>query len=650
MSLFGESELTRVADFELREELGRGGMGVVFLGRDPALDRAVAVKVLHGASFRGDEQRASHRLVREARAMARLSHPNVVRIYEVGEHARRIFVAMEYIPGTTLAQWQRALAERSAPALRWREVLARYVLAGRGLAAAHDAGVVHRDFKPQNVLVGDDGRVCVTDFGLARTSAVDITLPEREGELVTRASASATSSGLVMGTPAYMSPEQIEGARVDARSDQFSFCVSLFQALHGARPFPAESLGERYEQIKSGVIARPPGAASPPAWLDAAITRGLAFSPGERWPSMPALLAELERDRETPRRRRAVVLGLVSAVVTIGLGGSWIAEARARTDAVAVATDSVGGLTPRAGDELRAEPIRPIPPRASIETPRARLEVALGRELFTSPQLSADGSISCLGCHVFERGGADPRARSVGVGGASPPVNAPSIFNLEFLDCYNWSGKECSLDEHALLPLHSPLVMANEPGTLSARLRQQPALQARFAALYPDGLTDANVARALAAYLRTLTTPGGRFDQFLRGDAGALSELERRGYALFKELGCASCHQGVAAGGNLYQRMGVVEDPFAGERITPADLGRYNVTKREEDRFVFRVAPLRNVAQTAPYFHDGSSATLGKAVQKMARYQLGRRLATAEVTALVAFLRTLSGEPPEAPA
>lgn len=176
------------------------------------------------------------------------------------------------------------------------------------------------------------------------------------------------------------------------------------------------------------------------------------------------------------------------------------------------------------------------------------------------------------------------------------------------------------------------------------RLRQSPAYARTFAASYPDGISEANVRNALATFERTLITPDSRFDRYLRGERGALSSTELQGYQLFKDLGCVSCHQGINVGGNLYQKFGVMGDYFA-ERgsPTPADLGRFNVTGDPADKYTFKVPSLRNVARTAPYFHDGSAATLEQAVAVMARYQLGRLISPTEIADIVAFLQTLTG-------
>jgi eukaryotic-like serine/threonine-protein kinase len=276
-----------VGRYLVLERIGQGGMGVVFAAYDPELDRRVALKLIRadGASGGGG------RLVREARAQARIAHPNVVAVHDVGTlDGDRVFVAMELVAGETLREW---LRRPRAP----REVLAMFLAAGRGLAAAHAAGVVHRDFKPDNVIVGGDGRPRITDFGLARAAAA---APE-PGTDATLAD-TVTRGGVVAGTPAYMAPEQLRGEPATAASDQFSFCAALFEGLHGARPFTGRTTEELLGAIERG-RPEPSGRAPPP------LLRGLSPRPEDRFPTLDALLAALDPEPRA-RRRRAAMIGL----------------------------------------------------------------------------------------------------------------------------------------------------------------------------------------------------------------------------------------------------------------------------------------------------------------------------------------------------
>jgi tetratricopeptide (TPR) repeat protein len=280
--------------------VGAGAMSHVFAAHDPELDRDVAIKVLRPGA-RVDEAR----LQREAQALARLSHPNVVAVHDIGTVGGRLYVAMELVRGVTLSEWLRA--KPRAP----REVLAVYVAAGRGLVAAHALDIVHRDFKPDNVLVGDDGRVRVADFGLAAMSDAAVAVDPAEA-----AEATVTRTGALLGTPAYMAPEVLRGAPATPASDQLSFAVALYEGLHGHRPFSADTLGDLARTIERGPPPRP-ARSRVPRWIDAAVRRGLAARPGDRYPSMQTFLDALERDPAPRRRDAAVGLG---ALALLGAG------------------------------------------------------------------------------------------------------------------------------------------------------------------------------------------------------------------------------------------------------------------------------------------------------------------------------------------
>jgi hypothetical protein len=288
--------------YRIDRRLGAGGMGVVHAATDIQLGRAVAVKLVHQ---RLDAPGAQDRLAREARAMARLRHPNVATIFDLGTVGDRLFIVMELVEGGTLADWLRA--ERRS----WRQVLAAYLPAAHGLAAAHAAGFVHRDFKPENVLRGADGVVRVTDFGVARL------LEDAESAAVGDAAAPGhTRDGAVVGTPGYIAPEVLRHEPVDARADQFSFCVALYAALYRARPFPA--LTDARPAVTDTLAPLPsPPARGAPRWLATYVRRGLASDPAARWPTLAALAAAIERRVRWRGRARvgAVACGLAASAV-----------------------------------------------------------------------------------------------------------------------------------------------------------------------------------------------------------------------------------------------------------------------------------------------------------------------------------------------
>ncbi|MCP3135989.1 protein kinase domain-containing protein [Pyxidicoccus xibeiensis] len=298
------------------ERIGAGAMGVVYAAYDPELDRQVALKVLRPESRQVEELRL--RLVQEAQSLARLSHANVVSAFDVGQHGDCVFLAMELVEGVTLAEWLKTPRT-------WQEVLRVFTEVGRGLAAAHAAGLVHRDIKPANVLVGKDGRARVTDFGMARplnrapgaTPRMGLELP---ASAVSPPVTPLTRTGALLGTPAYMAPELLTGRRADALSDQFSFCVALHEALYGVRPFEGGSLEEVARAALEGRVRPAPPGTKVPAWVRRAVLRGLKPRPEERYASMEPLLAALALP---PRRLWVRVTALAGVASVVGAAVVW---------------------------------------------------------------------------------------------------------------------------------------------------------------------------------------------------------------------------------------------------------------------------------------------------------------------------------------
>lgn len=313
--------------------VGAGAMGVVLSAFDPQLDRRVALKVLRSGVWSSNGSTSD--LADEAKAMAKLSHPNVVPVHDVGMHEGQVFVAMEFIDGTTLRGW---LRDRARP---WSDVVPVCLGAGRGLAAAHDEGLVHGDFKPDNVMVGKDGRARVTDFGLARRSA-DVSAQGHD--------AKRTASGALVGTPVYMAPEQLAGLEATAASDQFGFCVAMYEALFGVRPFAGRSVAALTEAQLEGRMQPSPDGVRVPRWLLRVVTRGLSRDPAERFPDMHGLLAALERGLARRGRQRWIVVGagLAAAVSVVPATRAWN-EGRARIACTAEASE----VAPWYGPERR---------------------------------------------------------------------------------------------------------------------------------------------------------------------------------------------------------------------------------------------------------------------------------------------------------
>ena len=316
-----------IGRYEVLERLGEGGMGLIFAARDPELDRKVAVKLVRPA-LHGRGKDARSRLLREAQSLAKINHPNVIHVYEVGTYEDQVFVAMEFVDGKTLRDWQ------WQQHIGWRAILEVYIAAGRGLSAAHDRGMVHRDFKPDNVLVTADSKVRVIDFGLAQaardrvpeSSGPDLDVVEMvEAETIDigRPMTRLTKTGAILGTPAYMAPEQHRGELTDARTDQFAFCVSLYEALYGMRPFAGKTYPVLVSNVLDGRVEDEPRFVEVPPFIRRALLRGLSPDPDRRYADLDALVDELRKDPRSRTRRNGIAAGVLAlGAVGTGVWGS----------------------------------------------------------------------------------------------------------------------------------------------------------------------------------------------------------------------------------------------------------------------------------------------------------------------------------------
>ena len=300
-----------------------------------------------------------------------------------------------------------------------------------------------------------------------------------------------------------------------------------------------------------------------------------------------------------------------------------------------------------AADEFKNEPVRPIPDSLAVDARK----VALGEALYHDTRLSGDGTVSCATCHGINTAGVDNKQYSEGIKGQLGGVNAPTSFNACFNFVQFWDGRAATLAEQAGGPPLNPVEMGSTSfDEIAARLSADADFTARFKAVYPEGLNEQTITDAIAEYEKTLVTPNSPFDRYLKGDKQALTAEQVEGYALFKEYNCATCHAGVNMGGLSYELMGKRADYFKDREInaksglTDADNGRWAQTKVERDRYRFKTPTLRNVALTLPYYHDGSVPTLDKAIDMMARYQVGREMPAADVQKVQSFLQALTGE------
>ncbi len=287
------------------------------------------------------------------------------------------------------------------------------------------------------------------------------------------------------------------------------------------------------------------------------------------------------------------------------------------------------------------EPIEPL----HVEINEDPAKVELGRRLFNEERLSYNNTVSCAHCHDLNAGGADGRKFSVGVDGKLGIINAPTVLNSRLNIAQFWDGRAATLEEQVNGPINNPVEMGSNWEEVVTKISAAPEYKALFAQAFAGVISPDTISKAIASFERTLVTPDARFDRFLRGDEHAISAEEKRGYQLFKSYGCISCHQGMAVGGNMYEKLGVLVDYYKGrDDLTESDNGRYNQTKVEEHRHEFKVPSLRNIELTAPYFHNGSAKTLEEAVETMAYHQVGRLITHEDRDLIVAFLKSLTGK------
>lgn len=297
-------------------------------------------------------------------------------------------------------------------------------------------------------------------------------------------------------------------------------------------------------------------------------------------------------------------------------------------------------------DRFASEPIQPVPESMPIDAKKA----ALGEKLFFEKRLSGDGNLNCASCHDFAKGGADGQVTATGIHGQKGPINVPTVFNSVFNHTQFWDGRAKDLAAQAAGPVMNPLEMGSKRwDEVADKLRQSPSYEPEFQDAFNSPVINQDtITAAIAEYEKTLITPDSPFDMYLKGIDSAISQQAKHGYQLFKDMGCASCHNGVGIGGISFAKMGLEGDYFKdrlNKVLTNADEGRFNVTHNDEDRFFFKIPLLRNIALTAPYFHDGSAKTLKKAVEVMVKYQTPyQKLSDQDVDDIVAFLHSLTGK------
>jgi cytochrome c peroxidase len=673
----GEGEIL-AGKYLLSGVLGQGGMGVVVAAQHVELRQRVAVKFLLPAATRLPQHK--ERFLREARAAASLRSVHVARVLDVDSlPSGALYMVMEHLEGVDL----RALLVREGK-LPPAEAVDHVLQACEAMAEAHALGIVHRDLKPSNLFLasppGAAPLIKVLDFGLSKAL-----VPGEEG-----GDASITATGVVMGSFLYMAPEQLRGLRLaDARADIWSLGVILYELMTGARPFEGSVLTEVAIKVveETPPSLRDRGANVSPA-LESAVLRCLEKKREHRYQTVADLARALapfagEVGREAadriararegsgsgPRSRAAAPdPGITTAAMesersvemTAPVASATLVQApppgrprRAAVAAVGVAVALASALLTarflvarRASGVIDAERLASFAPLVPPPPPADRLaeeRIALGRTLFSDARLSKNANVSCATCHPLDAWGADGKRLSRGSDDREPPRNTLGIYNVGGFFTLLWDGRKDDLATQAREVLLSPRAMAATEEKLVETLRGIPSYGQAFARAFPgEGppVSFDNVAKALAAYEATLVTRG-RWDRFLEGDKGALTDQEKAGFNRFVDVGCIACHFGPNVGATMFQKVGLVK-----AWPNTKDRGRYEITKRDADWMVFRVPSLRNVAKTAPYFHDGSIASLSEAIRLMAHHQIGRDLDDEDVTLIAAWLESLTGDLP----
>ncbi len=682
--------------YHLVRLLGEGGMGAVFEGRHVETGGRAAVKLIHHHLLVPGSD-APSRFRREARAAGAIDSPHIPKVFDLGtdEATGNLYLVMELFQGDDL---QKVIDRRGA--LPWELALRVVAQTLAALVEAHGAGIIHRDIKPANIFLAHrgDGEVVVKllDFGIAKVSAGSYDLIKTSGLIQTDG---------ILGSPQYMSPEQLQSSEdVDARADVWSLGGALYCALTGLPPHHhVKSIGKLLLAICTSPV-KPVRSLAPwvPPEVEALVARALSIDPGDRYPTARAMLDAL---RELLPDGAAIHAGMLAPPSpderkgTIDPGSATVALASITTRSVPFQpTKHEVEPSPRVSRDKADEPApppraqeKPRPaaltalavvvclagmivsylvtswlraPSSAIDAerlasfsslpvpsepidPAEAAKIRLGKALFLDPRLSKNGNVACASCHPLGAWGADGERLSRGSLGRETPRNTLGIYNVSGFFTLLWDGRKDNLIDQAKEVMLSPraMGMGSEVEVVSA-LAGVPAYEDAFAEAFPEEASPISfegAARALAAYESTLFTRG-RWDRFLEGDAGAITDEEKAGFNRFVEVGCISCHFGPNVGATMFQKVGLVK----AWPSTPntRDRGRYEITKREVDMMVFRVPSLRNVAKTAPYFHDGSVSALETAIRMMARHQIGQELGDRDVKLIAAWLGCLTGDLP----
>jgi cytochrome c peroxidase len=684
--------------YDVLSLVDEGGYGWVYKARRVMWDKPVALKLFKRRDDNSDKQAAAKRaFIAEGAVLNELSRKTtaIVQSFDIGEVQQPdgfslLYMALEWLEGTTLSKLcaaERARAPGNKAPWPIERIIVTVEPVAVALAIAHASGVAHRDIKPGNIfLVGDvaggDTTAKLLDFGVAKvvedlTEGFDKT-GHREGPY----------------TPKYAAPEQFSKryGSTGPWTDVYSLAMVCVELLVGRYPLEAESFGQLTFTV-CDKDARPTprrfGAAASEA-VEAVFARALAVDSDTRFrdagsfwralldaagvdsanfpviegriktyrpvdqPSLPAYKPDRGSSTNGPasvtvapdssRRAASWLVGGVAAVAVIGAAGVWWMAKSWGGETHAAPTASAPEPPPSVPESYKKN-FGPLPVEiVSADNPITEEKVKLGRMLYHDTRLSRGQELACQSCHPLDRYGADGRRVSEGHRGQLGRRNALTIYHAAGAFALMWDGRSPTIEAQATLPLMEASEMSTTKEDVVRMLQSIPGYTPAFVAAFPDSrpaITIDNVGRALGAFERRLLTPS-RWDRFLKGDEKALDDREKRGFIRFVEVGCATCHDGTYVGLGMYQRLGLENEWPSG-----VDRGRFEVTKQDVDVMRFRVASLRNVERTGPYFHDGSVAALGEAVRMMAHHQLDVALTDAELDNIVAWLKALTGELPE---
>ena len=665
--------------YRVEQLVDEGGFGFVYRATHLLWNRPVAIKFFRPFGHPEDYRILEKAFLQESALLSELSTQttSIVQSYDVGTWTGKsgnpvLFTVLEWLEGETLASLVMAEQARTGA---WGWPLPRLLRTlspiAEALAVAHHNNVAHRDIKPSNIFLCKDaaGRPSIAkllDFGIAKVAA-------EHGE-----GFASTGAGPTIFTLNYAAPEQLAPSLgpTGPWTDVYAFAILSVELLLGRHPTTARQMAAVVAQTTDPLRRPTPRnhGVSVSNEVEQVFARALAVKPSDRHGSAGEFWREMIDAHQHNisgtrffRDGRSETFGgeEVSVVTPNGRDdkrenehkatpGKWrFSSLRWLSIGAAVATGLAVAQAPRffdgAGDGRGIDPERLVSfgmlPTVALSpgNPISDAKVQLGRRLFWDPIMSQDQDVACVSCHNLETFGVDGRRVSQGHAGQRGRRNALSVYNCAQAFAFMWDGAVAGLEEQVLRPLFSVHEMAMSEEELVGRLRRSETYRAAFAAAFGgqgNPITVRNIGLAVGAFERLLFTPS-RWDTFLDGDVDALSEEEKRGFNRFVEVGCVTCHYGPYVGLTMFQKLGLVE-AWPDTR----DRGRYELTHQDADWMVFRVPSLRNVAETKPYFHDGSVSSLEQAVVLMGKHQLGRQLGEDEVRGIVAWLKSLSGTIP----